>query len=140
MDLPSAVKQWQTLLGEPNVLLGEAAAAAYGADTSGAHRHIPAALRIKDSASLRDILRIASRHQVPVYPISTGKNWGYGSALPARNGCVILDLSPLRKIIGFDAELGVVTLIAIGGEDTLGVAKKLTDEGIPVVGVPWSPV
>lgn len=110
MDLPSAVKQWQTLLGEPNVLLGEAAAAAYGADTSGAHRHIPAALRIEDGASLRDVMRIASQHQVPVYPISTGKNWGYGSALPVRNGCVILDLSPLRKIIDFDAELGVVTL------------------------------
>ena len=27
-------------------------------------------------------------------------------------------------------------LIAIGGEDTLGVAKKLTDEGLPVIGVP----
>ena len=33
-------------------------------------------------------------------------------------------------------ELGIDALIAIGGEDTLGVAKKLTDEGIPVVGVP----
>jgi ATP-dependent phosphofructokinase / diphosphate-dependent phosphofructokinase len=34
------------------------------------------------------------------------------------------------------AELGVDALIAIGGEDTLGVAGKLTDDGIPVVGVP----
>jgi 6-phosphofructokinase 1 len=34
------------------------------------------------------------------------------------------------------ADLGVDALIAIGGEDTLGVAKKLTDDGIPVVGVP----
>ncbi|MGH3713602.1 MAG: 6-phosphofructokinase [Micromonosporaceae bacterium] len=33
-------------------------------------------------------------------------------------------------------ELGVEALVAIGGEDTLGVAKRLTDEGIPVVGVP----
>ncbi|MFG1923874.1 6-phosphofructokinase [Cryptosporangium sp. NPDC048952] len=31
---------------------------------------------------------------------------------------------------------GIEALIAIGGEDTLGVAKRLTDEGIPVVGVP----
>ncbi|MGH8794915.1 MAG: 6-phosphofructokinase, partial [Stackebrandtia sp.] len=34
------------------------------------------------------------------------------------------------------ADLGVDAMIAIGGEDTLGVAKKLTDDGIPVVGVP----
>src|SRR5882757_9780203 len=33
-------------------------------------------------------------------------------------------------------ELGVEALIAIGGEDTLGVAKRLTDDGMPVVGVP----
>jgi 6-phosphofructokinase 1 len=33
-------------------------------------------------------------------------------------------------------ELGVDALIAIGGEDTLGVAKRLTDDGIPVIGVP----
>lgn len=110
MDLSLAIAQWQALLGAPQVLLGEAVAAAYGGDTGGAQRHIPAALRIEDSASLQDVMRIASRHQVPVYPISTGKNWGYGSALPAQDGCVIIDLSPLKKVIDFDAELGVVTL------------------------------
>jgi 6-phosphofructokinase 1 len=31
---------------------------------------------------------------------------------------------------------GVDVLIPIGGEDTLGVARRLSDEGIPVVGVP----
>ncbi|GIH11812.1 pyrophosphate--fructose 6-phosphate 1-phosphotransferase [Rhizocola hellebori] len=34
------------------------------------------------------------------------------------------------------AELGVDALVAIGGEDTLGVATKLTDLGVNVVGVP----
>jgi 6-phosphofructokinase 1 len=34
------------------------------------------------------------------------------------------------------AGLGVDALIAIGGEDTLGVASRLHAEGIPVVGVP----
>jgi ATP-dependent phosphofructokinase / diphosphate-dependent phosphofructokinase len=32
--------------------------------------------------------------------------------------------------------LGVEALIAIGGEDTLGVAKRLHDDGVKVVGVP----
>jgi phosphofructokinase-like protein len=32
--------------------------------------------------------------------------------------------------------LGVDALVAIGGEDTLGVARRLTEDGIPVVGVP----
>ncbi|HEY2762632.1 MAG TPA: 6-phosphofructokinase [Pseudonocardiaceae bacterium] len=34
------------------------------------------------------------------------------------------------------AEHGVDALIAIGGEDTLGVARRLTDDGVFVVGVP----
>src|SRR5687767_6352445 len=34
------------------------------------------------------------------------------------------------------ADLGLDALIAIGGEDTLGVANKLHAEGLPVVGVP----
>jgi 6-phosphofructokinase 1 len=34
------------------------------------------------------------------------------------------------------SELGVDALIAIGGEDTLGVATRLHAEGVPVVGVP----
>src|SRR6185312_14896132 len=35
----------------------------------------------------------------------------------------------------FEAQ-GIDSLVAIGGEDTLGVAKRLTDDGIGVVGVP----
>ncbi len=34
------------------------------------------------------------------------------------------------------SEHGVDALIAIGGEDTLGVARQLTDDGVGVVGVP----
>jgi len=34
------------------------------------------------------------------------------------------------------AQRSVDALVAIGGEDTLGVASRLTDEGVPVVGVP----
>jgi ATP-dependent phosphofructokinase / diphosphate-dependent phosphofructokinase len=40
------------------------------------------------------------------------------------------------KIRAVLADNGVDALVAIGGEDTLGVAKRLTDEGIGVVGVP----
>ncbi|MGH3437882.1 MAG: 6-phosphofructokinase [Sciscionella sp.] len=42
----------------------------------------------------------------------------------------------VEKIKSVLAEHGVDALVAIGGEDTLGVAKRLTDDGVPVVGVP----
>lgn len=110
MDLDAAIAQWRQLLGETNVLLQSAAEAEYGSDTGGAHRAILAALCIKDANSVQEVMRIARRNQVSIYPISTGRNWGYGSSLPVRSGCVVLDLSGLQKILDFDAELGVVTL------------------------------
>ena len=110
VDYATAIKEWQALLGESQVLQGDAVQAAYGIDTTGAERHIPAALLIRDADTVQQVMRIASRHQVPVYPISTGKNWGYGSSLPARDGCVIVDLGRLQKVIDFDPELGVITL------------------------------
>ena len=42
----------------------------------------------------------------------------------------------VEKIKESLAEIGVDALIAIGGEDTLGVATKLADLGVDVVGVP----
>jgi ATP-dependent phosphofructokinase / diphosphate-dependent phosphofructokinase len=39
----------------------------------------------------------------------------------------------IKKVL---ADQGVDALVAIGGEDTLGVAKRLTDDGVGVVGVP----
>src|SRR5215469_2728779 len=47
---------------------------------------------------------------------------------PGRNG--------VERIKDNLAGLGVDALVVIGGEDTLGVASRLCDEGIPVVGVP----
>jgi ATP-dependent phosphofructokinase / diphosphate-dependent phosphofructokinase len=42
----------------------------------------------------------------------------------------------VQQIVENLGKFGVDALIAIGGEDTLGVAKKLHDEGVQVVGVP----
>jgi 6-phosphofructokinase 1 len=46
-----------------------------------------------------------------------------------------LDGGPARVIDSLQAE-GVDALVAIGGDDTLGVAHRLTAEGVSVVGVP----
>ncbi|MBQ5964549.1 FAD-binding oxidoreductase [Massilia sp. ZL223] len=108
--LEAAVAEWRALLGHEHVLSGAAATAAYGRDTTGIERSVPAALRIVDGAKLPEVMRIAQRHRVPVYPVSTGRNWGYGSALAVNGACVILDLSGMNRILHFDEEMGVVTL------------------------------
>src|SRR6218665_484212 len=109
-DLTSAVSAWQRLLGKAHVLDADEAQLRYGPDTSATIRFIPAALLVTDSSQLPAIMQIAQQFRAPVYPISTGKNWGYGSSLPATDGCTIIDLSRLQKIIAFDPEFGIATI------------------------------
>lgn len=61
------------------------------------------------------ILALANQvHQSPqrftIHPISTGNNWGYGSALASDPSAIILDLSLLTRIRVDDADLGLFTL------------------------------
>jgi phosphofructokinase-like protein len=44
--------------------------------------------------------------------------------------------SGIERIQGNLADLGIDALVAIGGEDTLGVAARLHEQGVKVVGVP----
>jgi FAD/FMN-containing dehydrogenase len=129
-NLDAAISEWQALLGSANVLPATAATETWGRDTTGLRRQIPAALRILDSASLPGVMRVAQCHRVPVYPISTGLNWGYGSALAARDESVLIDLSQLRRIIHFDAEMGVVTVEP-------GVTQRMLAEFLDAGGHPF---
>jgi 4-cresol dehydrogenase (hydroxylating) len=38
----------------------------------------------------------------PLYPISTGMNWGYGARAPVRAGSTLLDLSGMNRILNAD--------------------------------------
>lgn len=52
----------------------------------------------RDEAELRDLIVECSQASVAVNVISAGKNWGYGSYLPARNDVGLIDLSSWREI------------------------------------------
>jgi 4-cresol dehydrogenase (hydroxylating) len=53
---------------------------------------------------VREVLREAARNRTPLWPVSRGCNWGYGSHLPARSGSVVLDLASLDAIGDLDRE------------------------------------
>jgi FAD/FMN-containing dehydrogenase len=106
-----ALKAWRALLGDA-VLDADAAGRIYGADCGGARRTLLGALHLAsdDKDKLPEILAIARRYRVPLYPISTGRNWGYGTSLPTAPEAVLLDLSRMNRILDFDPEFGTVTL------------------------------
>ncbi|MFT3717887.1 FAD-binding oxidoreductase [Pseudorhodoferax sp.] len=110
MNLDQALAAWTQLLGADHVLNADRALRTYGQDTTGAERHILAALQIVEITQVQEVVRIAHAYHVSIYPISTGHNWGYGTALPARSGSVLVDLGRLQRIVHFDAEFGVATV------------------------------
>lgn len=101
---------WKTLLGDDGVLDAIEAHAKFGINTIGSHRRLLGALQPRETAQIVSIVDIANRFRIPIYPISTGRNWGYGSSLPAVDDCALLDLSRLNRILDFNPELGYVTL------------------------------
>lgn len=110
MSLVGALAEWIRLLGPERVLGKEDCVLRYGSCTNGIQRQISGALLLETVSEVIEIVRIATRLKVPLYPISTGHNWGYGTANPAVDGCVIVDLARLNRIIDFDSDLGLVTL------------------------------
>ncbi|WP_148863847.1 FAD-binding oxidoreductase [Marinobacter fonticola] len=104
----SAIAEWIAVLGETAV--DTSGSGNFGACTMGTSRHIPAVLQPTNHEQIVAVLQIANRWRVALYPISTGHNWGYGSANPVEDGCAVLDLSRLDRISDFDPDLGVVTV------------------------------
>ncbi|MSP59242.1 MAG: FAD-binding oxidoreductase [Myxococcales bacterium] len=106
----AALAAWRRALGTENVLtdgdvLGRAATATFPTT-----QKVIAILRPARREEVQQCLRIAQRHGTPVYPVSGGRNWGYGSRVPPEGGCAILDLARLDGIRDFDERLGHVTV------------------------------
>lgn len=57
-----------------------------------------------------EVIRVAARFGASLYPISRGKNWGYGSRTPTTDSAVVLDLSRMNTIGRYDRALGTLEI------------------------------
>ena len=108
--LETALSEWRSLLGEAHVLTEPEALAAAETATFATSQRIPAILRPSNTAEVQACLRIAQAHRVAVYPVSAGRNWGYGSRVPARDGCVLMELVRMNRILAYDEKLAYLTV------------------------------
>ena len=69
-----------------------------------------AVLAPKTVEEIQSILKICNKYLVPVWTFSTGKNLGYGTAMPAKAGTVLMDLKRMNKIIEVNEELAYALL------------------------------
>lgn len=98
-------------MGSERVLDSDNAQKRYGPSTlGGTERAILGGLLPETAGEVVALVKIAAKNGIPLYPISTGNNWGYGSASPVVDACVVVDLSRMNKIIDVDRKLGLATI------------------------------
>jgi 4-cresol dehydrogenase (hydroxylating) len=105
-----AIEEWRAQLGPENVILDPAALRSAETATFATSALVPAIVRPGNRAEVQQVLRIANEWRIPVYPVSGGCNWGYGSRVPSTSGCALLDLGRMNRILDFNEDLAYITV------------------------------
>ena len=108
--MAAACAEWTCAIGQEFVVTSRDELLKTGTATFSTGRAILAILKPGSREQVQSCVRIANIHGVALYPISSGKNWGYGSSVPAADNCAILDLRRMNHIVDFDEDLAYVTL------------------------------
>jgi len=105
-----AVSEFRRACGDANVVTSgpelERAAKATIPDP----RPPSAVLRPGSVDEVAEIVRIANRFRVPLWPVSQGRNWGYGSGTPVLANTAVLHLGRLNRILEVNEELAYAVI------------------------------
>ncbi len=109
-NFESALDHWRKAIGAEYVDTAPSSLAEAEAATFETVQQIPAILKPGSVPEVQECVRIANQFRCTIYPVSTGRNWGYGSRVPAQSGSALLNLSRLNRITGFSEQLAYVTV------------------------------
>jgi 4-cresol dehydrogenase (hydroxylating) len=106
-DFADAVRQWTDAIGaewvftapEDVVLYRDGYSPSWDEDDE---RVASAALAPDTVEQVQAIMRVANQYRIPIYPISTGRNLGYGGSAPVLSGSVVLDLKRMNRVLEVD--------------------------------------
>lgn len=102
-----AIKQFQGIVGKDWVFTSDEDVALYKDAYSpfwGEKEEIlvSAAVAPNTAEEVSNVVRVANTLKIPIYPISTGKNLGYGGSAPNLSGSVVLDLKRMNRVLEVD--------------------------------------
>jgi len=92
-DRSSFFEACRKTLGDDRVIL-----AGITKGTGALFRSVAGAVEVGSLEEVQSIIRLANQHGVHLAPVSAGKNWGFGSALPVTDGACLLDLRRMNRI------------------------------------------
>ncbi len=103
-------EQLLSCLPDDTVLGAHEASDRYGRNLTNAARRIAGAVRPTTAEQVAEVVRRAATNRIALYPISQGNNWGYGSATPVIDDCIVLDLSNMKRIELVDEVGGIFSI------------------------------
>jgi len=107
-NFDAALQKFREIVGAEQVLTSADRLASYNkimmpVDDA---KHAPSAVLLATTVEqVQAIVKVCNTYKVPIWTISTGRNFGYGSAAPGERGQVVLDLRKMNKILHIDPEL-----------------------------------
>ena len=91
---------------------------------------IPAAVAPNTAEEVQAVVKVANKYKIPLYPISTGKNLGYGGPSPVHSGSLVLDLKRMDRILDVDVENA--TILVEPGVTFYQVYEYFEENDIPL--------
>lgn len=126
-----AVEAWRAALGPDRVVFDDATRAHFAKTTLPSGTTPAAVLRPQETQQVQELVRVAHRFQIPLHPISRGKNWGYGDACAPTDGQVIVDLRLMNQIREVNVELGYAMVEP--GVSQEQMHRHLVDNKLPLL-------
>ena len=108
-NFTKAVNEFKKILGDENVFISSEDLTPYTKVLVPIKKknHMPSAVLVPHTVEeIQAIMGVCNKYLVPIWTFSTGKNFGYGSAMPAKAGTALMDLRRMNKIIEVNKELG----------------------------------
>lgn len=110
MEFQKALEKFRQLLTAQYVITEAENLAASATATYPTDQKVLAIIQPSTKEEVQQCVLIANEYGLPVYPISKGRNWGYGSKVPVKDGSIIMDLSRMNRILDFNEKLAYVTI------------------------------
>jgi hypothetical protein len=132
-DFDTAVRRFQEAIGNDWVYTDEADVDLYrdaysplwGED----EEKIPSiAIAPASTEEVQAVIRICNEYAIPVYPVSTGKNLGYGGSAPVLSGSVVLDLKRMNRILDLNEDNAFV--LVEPGVSYFDLYKRIQEDGL----------
>jgi 4-cresol dehydrogenase (hydroxylating) flavoprotein subunit len=105
----TAIKAFAGAVGKDWVMASEQDRDAYSdIYAPGSEEEWPASAAVAPATTeeVQAVVRLANEHKTPLWPVSRGKNLGYGANAPRMPGSIVLDLGRMNKVLELNTELG----------------------------------